>query len=530
LPFLGPWGFDRGVAANPVANPGKGADGKFPPQVAFIIGNEACERFSFYGMKGILAGYITGEMMKGGLGQSADKATEWIHLFIMLNYFTPLLGAWISDKIWGRYKTILWISLLYCLGHGVLALADVLYPMVAAPAPLVELTETAKKAWEVSNRAAAEGRMWMLGAGLTLIAFGAGGIKPCVSAFMGDQFVDASSKLYERAYAAFYFSINFGSFFSFLTIPWVARNWGYSWAFGIPGILMGLATLIFYLGSSQYRKVAPARETRSAGFFPVLFEALRNRQPGRGFWEGALAGARFSPGEVKAAASVAPVLSVFALIPPFWAMFDQHSSTWVLQAKKMNSIEVVVPGFGWKYTVGGEEMQSLNPLLVMLLVPLVTLVLYPAFGRITKVTPLRRIGVGMFVAGLSYVVVAWIQQRVSAGEKLSVLWQAVPYTILTTAEVLVSTTGLEFAYTQAAKSMKSTIVSFWLLTVAAGNFLVAMITKFGSKAVEGQTASESVTAGRFLTYALMTFAVAIVFVFVAMAYRYRDAEAGESKT
>jgi len=171
----------------------------------------------------------------------------------------------------------------------------------------------------------------------------------------------------------------------------------------------------------------------------------------------------------------------------------------------------------------------LNPLLVMLLVPLVTLVLYPAFGRITKVTPLRRIGVGMFVAGLSYVVVAWIQQRVSAGEKLSVLWQAIPYTILTTAEVLVSTTGLEFAYTQAAKSMKSTIVSFWLLTVAAGNFLVAMITKFGSKAAEGQAASESVTAGRFLTYALMTFGVAVVFVFVAMAYRYRDAEVGESK-
>lgn len=524
MPSLGSWGFDRGVAATPGADQGNGAEGKFPPQVSFIIGNEVCERFSFYGMKGILAGYITGAMLKGGLGQSADKATEWIHLFIMLNYFTPLLGAWISDRLWGRYRTILWISLLYCVGHGVLAMADLLYPLSAVPAPVQELTETARKAWEASNKPAVEGRMWMLGAGLTLIAFGAGGIKPCVSAFMGDQFVDASSKLYERAYAAFYFSINFGSFFSFLTIPWVARNWGYAWAFGIPGILMGLATLIFYLGSSQYRKVPAARETRSAGFFPVLFEAFRNRQPGRGFWEGAMAGARFSPSEVKAAASVAPVLSVFALIPPFWAMFDQHSSTWVLQAKAMQSLEVVVPVLGWKYTIGGEEMQSLNPLLVMLLVPFVTLVLYPAVGRVTRVTPLRRIGVGMFIAGFSYVVVAWIQQRIGADEKLSVLWQSIPYVILTTAEVLVSTTGLEFAYTQAAKSMKSTIVSFWLLTVAVGNFLVAMITKWGSKAAEGQAASESVSAGRFLTYALMTFAVGFVFVFVAKAYRYRDAE------
>jgi POT family proton-dependent oligopeptide transporter len=232
---------------------------------------------------------------------------------------------------------------------------------------------------------------------------------------------------------------------------------------------------------------------------------------------GALASARFAPKEVEAASSVLPVLSVFALIPPFWAMFDQHSSTWVLQAKDMIPVEFVVPFLG-KYVLGGEQMQSLNPLLVMVLIPLLTVVVYPWCSKWTQVTPLRRIGVGMFVAGLSYVVVAWIQQRIAAGEKLSVLWQAVPYTILTAAEVLVSTTGLEFAYTQAAKSMKSTITSFWLLTVAVGNFLVAMITEYAG----GHSGSASVTPGRFLSYALMTFGVAVVFVFVAMAYRYRE--------
>ena len=475
---------------------------RFPAQVKYIVGMEACERYSFYGMKGILAGYITGEVMKGGLGQSQDKATVWIHWFIMVNYFTPLLGAWISDKLWGRYRTILWISLLYCLGHGVLAMADVLYPVVAA---------AGGGSLETANRAAADGRAWMLGMGLALIAFGAGGIKPCVSAFMGDQFTNAKSSLYEKAYAAFYFSVNFGSFFSFITIPWVARTHGYAWAFGIPGILMGVSTLIFYLGRGGYRCLPPARETRSAGFLAVCLEAFRNRRPGVPFWEGATLSGRYTSSEAAAAASVAPVLSVFALIPPFWAMFDQHSSTWILQAKSM------VPWKLGSYEVGGEEMQSLNPLLVMILVPLVTLVLYPLFGRFVKVTPLRRIGVGMFIAGMSYVVVAWIQQRIGSGERLSVLWQAVPYLILTTAEVLVSTTGLEFAYTQAAASMKSTMMSFWLLTVAAGNFLVVLITKYG-----GKTGSDAVTPGRFLTYALMTFAVAAVFVFVALAYRYRE--------
>lgn len=434
-------------------------------------------------MKGILAGYITGEVIRGGLGQNPDKATLWIHLFIMANYFMPLLGAYVSDRYWGRYRTILWISLFYCAGHGVLAMSD-----LTSSVPI---------------------RIGMLGTGLALIAFGAGGIKPCVSAFMGDQFPPGESRLYEKAYAAFYFSINFGSFFSFLIIPFLARTVGYGWAFGVPGVLMAVATLIFWIGTPQYVRVPPNRETRTSGFIPVFLEAWRRRRDGKDFWAGAAG--RYSEAEISAARSVLPVLSIFALIPPFWAMFDQHSSTWILQAKQMIPWRITE-----RYSIGGEEMQSLNPALVMILVPLLTGVVYPLCGRF--VTPLRRIGVGMLVAGSSYLVVAWIQQQLTDGAQMSVLWQAIPYLILTTAEVLVSTTGLEFAYTQAAPTMKSTMMSFWLLTVAAGNGLVALITQFGS----GASRDSSVTAGRFLLYAFFTFAVTVVFVFVAVRYRYRD--------
>jgi len=470
-------------ASTPSANGKSAPASRWPSQIKYIIGNEACERFSFYGMKGILAGYITKEVMQGGLGQTSDTATLWIHLFIMAGYFMPLLGAYVSDRYWGRYRTILWISLFYCAGHGVLAMSD-----LTSSVPI---------------------RIAMLGSGLALIAFGAGGIKPCVSAFMGDQFPPGESRLYQKAYAAFYFSINFGSFFSFLIIPFLARKYGYGWAFGVPGILMAIATLIFWIGTPQYVQVPPNRETRTAGFIPVFLEAWRKRRTGQEFWQGAAG--RYSAAEISAAQSVLPVLSIFILIPPFWAMFDQHSSTWILQAKQM------IP---WRisegYVIGGEEMQSLNPAFVMLLVPLLTGVVYPLGGRF--ITPLRRIGLGMLVAGSSYLVVAWIQQQLAGGAQMSVLWQTLPYLILTTAEVLVSTTGLEFAYTQAAPSMKSTIMSFWLLTVAAGNGLVALITKFGG----GASHDSSVTAGRFLLYALMTFAVTVVFVIVASRYRYRD--------
>jgi len=163
-------------------------------------------------------------------------------------------------------------------------------------------------------------------------------------------------------------------------------------------------------------------------------------------------------------------------------------------------------------------MQSLNPLLVMILVPALTWGLYPlteSFGL--RVTPLRRVSVGLILTAISYLFVAWLQHRIETKETLSLAWQAVPYIILTTAEVLVSTTGLEFAYTQAAPSMKSAIMSFWLLTVAMGNLVVTTITQLG-----GGHGDESVSSGRFYLYAGMTAVVAALFIVIGARYRYRD--------
>src|SRR5215469_12386295 len=101
-------------------NPQSSAN-RWPPQIKFIVGNEACERFSYYGIVGILAGYITEKMTTGGLGLDDDSATDIIHFFKFGNYFMPLFGAWLSDRLIGRYHTILWVSLVYCLGNGVLA-------------------------------------------------------------------------------------------------------------------------------------------------------------------------------------------------------------------------------------------------------------------------------------------------------------------------------------------------------------------------------------------------------------------------
>lgn len=489
--------------AQPAQTPPPAPNDRFPSQIKFIIGNEACERFSYYGIRSILALYISTVLFKNlPAGEAQDHAAEIIHLFIFTNYFTPLIGAVISDRFWGRYNTILYVSLIYCLGNLTLAFTA--------------------------------GSVWGLYAGLFLIALGSGGIKPCVSAFCGDQFKPEQANLLQKAYGLFYWSINFGSFFSFLVIPWIKDSFknpdgtvpllAYRWAFGVPGILMLLATLIFWLGRKYYLRMPPSRETKSAGFFKVLRYALthqRARRPGQKFWDAARA--EFSEREVDAARSVGPILLVFAPITIFWALFDQTSSTWVMQGNQM----VPFPVAG-SFKIGAEQMQSMNPAIVMILVPL-AIFLYPRiekwFG--IRVSPLRRMGTGMLLAGFSYIVVGLIQSRVDAGAHLSVLWQTIPYFILTTAEVLISTTGLEFAFTQAAAEMKSTIMSFWLLTVAVGNLFVPLITSLKGRLIAANTAAgegAAVNPATFYLYAGLTFAIAVIFVVIATQYKERKLE------
>ena len=118
----------------------------------------------------------------------------------MANYLTPLLGGWIADRFWGRYSTILWISFGYVAGHAALAV------------------------WET--------RTGLL-VGLSLIALGAGGIKPCVSAFVGDQFGPSEKTLMQKVYGWFYWSINLGSAASYLTIPALLQRYGPSVAFAV---------------------------------------------------------------------------------------------------------------------------------------------------------------------------------------------------------------------------------------------------------------------------------------------------------
>ena len=414
----------------------------YPRSVPYIIGNEAAERFSFYGMRSILPTFLVAQFFNPTLNPAMQtmaeaQANEYTHFFVSLAYTMPILGAIMADWFFGKYKVILYISIIYCLGHLFLAVFET--------------------------------NLEWFRYGLILIAFGAGCIKSCVSANVGDQFNKSNEHLMSKVYGWFYFSINAGSVISTILIPWTYAMYGAQWAFGIPGILMAIATIIFFAGRKQYVKVSPAGINRE-NFVSISLYSLFNigkKKKGESLLD--VAKAKYNPEKVEGIKAVWRVMSVFAFIPIFWAMWDQSLSEWVLQATKLDRNI-----FG--YNLLPEQIQTVNPIFLLLFIPIFTYGVYPFFEKIgIKTTPLRRIGAGLVLTALSFVVIALIQSKIDQGEHPSILWQIFAYLILSAGEVLVSITGLEYAYTQSPKAMKSTMSAIWFLTVALGNVFVALI-------------------------------------------------------
>ncbi len=153
----------------------------------------------------------------------------------------------------------------------------------------------------------------------------------------------------------------------------------------------------------------------------------------------------------------------------------------------------------------------------MMLIPLISVFIYPYIGKFGR--PLFRMCGGIFLAAISFLIVAWLKYRLDQGEMFSVLWMLLPYGVLTVGEIFISTTGLEFAYTQAPSSMKSVITSFWNVTIAMGNLLVVGVTHIlSSGEAAGTEGSLAISTTSFITYAALAIVVGICFAFSARSY------------
>ena len=433
-----------------------------PAGVPYIIGNEAAERFSFYGIRSIMTVFMTKYLVDAS-GHSAvmsnDEAGAWSHTFVAAVYFLPIFGALLSDGVLGKYRTIVYLSIVYCLGHLSLAFDD--------------------------TRAG-------LFLGLILISVGAGGIKPCVASHVGDQFGRRNQHFLSGVFGWLYFTINVGAFVSIYVCPILLDNpnFGPHYAFGLPGLLMLIATVVFWMGRKKFVHIAPG----GLGFVREAF--------GR-----------------EGRAAIGRLFVIYLFVAVFAALWDQSAGIeWTLQAEHLD-----LNFLGLKLLPA--QVSDANPLLTLAFIPLFNYLVYPAISRVFPLTPLRKIGIGFFLTTASFVVVWWIQAQVDDGRTPSVAWQLLAYIILSASEVMVYISGLEFSYTQAPPKLKSVIMAIWFLVVSIGNqFTAAMHALVPTLKRYGLDLEN---AGWYRFFSLLMLGTAILFIFVARLYRGRTYIQGE---
>lgn len=368
----------------------------YPKSVFFIVGNEFCERFSYYGMKSILSIYLSRK-----LHFTESKATVIYHTFSMFCYFTPIFGAMIADQLLGKFRTIVYISLIYILGHLLKTLAAV--PTLGIPPVEFSLL------------------------GLALIAVGTGGIKPCVSAFGGDQFkLPEQERQLQTFFSIFYFAINAGSLISTILTPWIREDvecFGddtcYSLAFGIPAVLMLVATIIIISGKSLYVNKPPQGSVLSRCFGSVFYALKRKASGAKADHWLDLAKDRYESRLVEDVKCVCRVLLMYLPLPVWWALFDQTGSRWTFQATRMN-------GLIGSTVIKPDQMQVINPLLILFLIPLFDKLIYPAFAKFNLLKkPLQRMTAGGLLTATSFIISGFLElQMEKTYAKIPVIGEA----------------------------------------------------------------------------------------------------------
>jgi POT family proton-dependent oligopeptide transporter len=324
----------------------------------FFFWGELAERSSYYGMRAILALYMTER-----LGVAKSDAGTFMSLFIAACYFFPLIGGWVADNFLGKYWTIVLFSVPYVVAQFLVGIEN----------------------------------QYVVGGTLLLLAMGSGVIKPNISTLMGltyDQQRPGQDQLRTSAFSWFYMAINLGAVASQLSMPWLRDNYGYQVAFLFPAGLMSVALLVFALGKRFYanevivRKVLTedvpngGAEGRTLTGVPVRYEAVtaaEKQADSRLRWQ-----------------TLGRLGSVFALIMFFWAIFDQSASTWIFFADTYMTDDL----FGVR--MRADAIQAFNGMFIVALVPLSV-----AFFKLFPMKATTKIGLGFAFTGLSMAIMSF---------------------------------------------------------------------------------------------------------------------------
>ena len=362
-------------------------DEAMPRAVYFIVIIELMERFSYYGIRPLLFNYFR------YVGTEEIEAKEFTHMFAMVCYFCPLIGAAISDSFLGKYKTILFMSVLYTIG-------------------LIGMTISSIREYQ---------SLLTIGLSLGFIAMGTGGVKPNVCSFGGDLFVDSNGDLMRRFFAYFYMGINVGAVLSGFSTPLLKDDiicFGgpcYFLGYLVPAVLFIFAIIVFVSGRKQYVYVPPMGEFLPWKTLKLSVNAMRNSfknskstrviLPKQDFLD--YADAEYDHSFIEEVRAFGRVSLVLFPLTFTWMLYEQDATSWQDQYSRMDSTFLGI------HISDEQFVAALNPLMVVLMVFFLSKFFYPSLERQgIHLHPLVRMCIGAILVTLGFFVSAFLESYI----------------------------------------------------------------------------------------------------------------------
>ncbi|MFF4992831.1 peptide MFS transporter [Streptosporangium saharense] len=428
-----------------------------PRGLATLFGTEMWERFSWYGLRAILATFMAASPAVGGLGMGKGTAQALVGVYGALIYLVALPGGWIADRVLGARRAVLWGGLVIMFGHISMAIPVGTGVFVAL--------------------------------GLLLIIAGTGLLKPNISAMVGKLYPEDADARRDAGFSLFYLGINLGAFIAPLVVGWLASGDRWHLGFGAAAVGMALGLVQYVAGRSHLRgvgdepghRLTPAERGRftlvavgsavavavvlalwaasgtfSLDAFALALTVMIVIVPVVYFGYILLGSHNLTPEE---RAGMRAYIWLFAAAAVFWMIYDLAPTVLLFFADDHTDLTL----FGVRITAAAT--QSFNPLFIMLLVP-VFAALWVKLGE--RVTAPQKFAFALLMVGLSFVIMAVASALAGAG-RVSVWWLVPVYLVQVFGELALSPVGLSVTCKLAPQAFKGQMLGVWFIAISIGD-------------------------------------------------------------
>jgi POT family proton-dependent oligopeptide transporter len=505
---------------------------------------EMWERFSYYGMRGLLVFYLTEQFLF-----SQKAGTDQYGAYVALAYLLPLVGGVLADRWLGTRKAIQFGAVLLVIGqlglaiegppaqqvlsygghaygfqvdgrmssrHVRIKVGSSLYEVSAdkdetfsiaglpADAPLPATLPKGSYTLSVADQNPLFLNLFYLS--LSFIVMGVGYLKANISSIVGQLYPQGDPRR-DPGFTLYYYGVNLGAFWAGILCGLVGEKVGWWAGFGLAGVGMALGWIAFMLGRSWLQgkgePPVPAALNRKvagpinvewalylAGFagIAVIWVLIRHN---------ALVGALMGIGSVVVIGylfwfmafrcnkvereRLGLALILIAGSVVFWTLFEQAGTSLNLFAKQ----NTVLSGGGYSMTAA--QTQSFNPGFILIFAP-VFAGLWAWLGKYGRdPNPVLKFGLALIQVGAGFLLLVWSGQFANAEFRVPLLFLALAYLLHTTGELCLSPVGLSEVTKLAPPVLLSTLVAVWFLSVSWANFIGAKIAGLtGAETVGGQ--------------------------------------------